>query len=448
MGRCSAPSLTSSSPSSRACPASGTGPRSASRFTSSACRRRRPRRCERDPRGKGAHRLLHGVREPHGGGALHHLPRRAARPLGDLRRRAAGRSRVDGADRRLPRRLPRARRRALAPRRRRARAPADRRALAPSGAKRRPGGRARDQPEHDRRGHGLLRRRPPAGPDTGHAPKRAASPLGATSSTRTRSRLTVPWPAGARCRSTPPPLNPLEPPPPYPALPLVSRSRAAFSSICEMASSPQGLQGRMPLLSREPSGLSAHHFHPQRLVALLVLVLAAALPTLIRMTETAFEAPARIEPAEPDEARQHVGTVVMKFGGTSVADPEKIRRCAAARRGARAGTASSASSRRWAARPTSSSISRTRVAPAEPARARHAHLGRRADLVRARGDGDLRPRARGDLAHRLAGRHRHRHRPRQGEDRRDARTAHPRGARRRADRARRRLPGRLEPRST
>jgi aspartate kinase len=44
------------------------------------------------------------------------------------------------------------------------------------------------------------------------------------------------------------------------------------------------------------------------------------------MTETAFEAPARIEPAEP-VAR--IGTVVMKFGGTSVADPEKIRRCAA-----------------------------------------------------------------------------------------------------------------------
>jgi aspartate kinase len=44
------------------------------------------------------------------------------------------------------------------------------------------------------------------------------------------------------------------------------------------------------------------------------------------MTETAFEAVARIEPSEP-EAR--TGTVVMKFGGTSVADPEKIRRVAA-----------------------------------------------------------------------------------------------------------------------
>jgi aspartate kinase len=43
------------------------------------------------------------------------------------------------------------------------------------------------------------------------------------------------------------------------------------------------------------------------------------------MTETAFEAVARIEPSEP-EAR--TGTVVMKFGGTSVADPEKICRVA------------------------------------------------------------------------------------------------------------------------
>jgi aspartate kinase len=44
------------------------------------------------------------------------------------------------------------------------------------------------------------------------------------------------------------------------------------------------------------------------------------------MTETAFESVARIEPSEP-EAR--TGTVVMKFGGTSVADPKKIRRVAA-----------------------------------------------------------------------------------------------------------------------
>jgi aspartate kinase len=43
------------------------------------------------------------------------------------------------------------------------------------------------------------------------------------------------------------------------------------------------------------------------------------------VTETAYE----IVPAvEGDEAPAHVGTLVLKFGGTSVADPEKIRRVA------------------------------------------------------------------------------------------------------------------------
>jgi aspartate kinase len=43
------------------------------------------------------------------------------------------------------------------------------------------------------------------------------------------------------------------------------------------------------------------------------------------MTETAFEAVPEVESDEPP----HVGTLVMKFGGTSVADAEKIRRVAA-----------------------------------------------------------------------------------------------------------------------
>jgi aspartate kinase len=43
------------------------------------------------------------------------------------------------------------------------------------------------------------------------------------------------------------------------------------------------------------------------------------------MTETAFEAVPEVESDEPP----HLGTLVMKFGGTSVADPEKIRRVAA-----------------------------------------------------------------------------------------------------------------------
>jgi len=44
------------------------------------------------------------------------------------------------------------------------------------------------------------------------------------------------------------------------------------------------------------------------------------------MTETAFETLPAVEPAEP---RTSAGTIVMKFGGTSVADPDKIRRVAA-----------------------------------------------------------------------------------------------------------------------
>src|ERR687898_3302097 len=43
------------------------------------------------------------------------------------------------------------------------------------------------------------------------------------------------------------------------------------------------------------------------------------------MAERAYEAVPAVEPAEP---RAAAGTVVMKFGGTSVADPDKIRRVA------------------------------------------------------------------------------------------------------------------------
>jgi aspartate kinase len=43
------------------------------------------------------------------------------------------------------------------------------------------------------------------------------------------------------------------------------------------------------------------------------------------LTETTFEPVPAVEPAEPPAA---AGTLVMKFGGTSVADPQKIRRVA------------------------------------------------------------------------------------------------------------------------
>jgi aspartate kinase len=43
------------------------------------------------------------------------------------------------------------------------------------------------------------------------------------------------------------------------------------------------------------------------------------------MTQTAYEAVPAVAPADPRASR---GTIVMKFGGTSVADPEKVRRVA------------------------------------------------------------------------------------------------------------------------
>src|ERR687892_2184597 len=52
---------------------------------------------------------------------------------------------------------------------------------------------------------------------------------------------------------------------------------------------------------------------------------AGPAPTIGGVTETAFETLPAVEPAEP---RAAAGTVVMKFGGTSVADPDKIRRVA------------------------------------------------------------------------------------------------------------------------
>ena len=91
----------------------------------------RARARRRDPRGQGEDRALRGLLQPRRGAALHDLPGRAPRPDVDLRRRGAGRRDPDRAHARVPRPLPRARRRAVADRRRRPRGPADRRALRP-----------------------------------------------------------------------------------------------------------------------------------------------------------------------------------------------------------------------------------------------------------------------------------------------------------------------------
>ena len=114
--------------------------------------------------GEGARPLLPRVREPDRGGDVRDLPRRPPRPHDDLRRRAARRRRLARADARVPRPLPRARRRAQPDRRRRPRRPAHRRADPPRRRERRHRGRARDEPDDDRRGDRRLPRRPAARP--------------------------------------------------------------------------------------------------------------------------------------------------------------------------------------------------------------------------------------------------------------------------------------------
>ena len=170
-------------------PGIGSGRRSGSRSTSSSVSTEEAlmRSRERDRGREGARPLLQRVRQPHRGGDVRDLPRRAARPRAHLRRRAAGRPRLARARPREYRGLYHvARRRAVAARRRRAVAPAHRRAAAPRRAERRAGGRARDEPEHDRRGDRRVPRRPAARPRARDAASRAACPSAATSSTRTR----------------------------------------------------------------------------------------------------------------------------------------------------------------------------------------------------------------------------------------------------------------------
>ena len=82
-----------------------------------------------DPGRQGEDHALRDLLQPRRGPALRDLPRRAPRHRADLRRRGARRRDPDRAHARVPRPLPRARRRALADRRRRAGGPAARAAL-------------------------------------------------------------------------------------------------------------------------------------------------------------------------------------------------------------------------------------------------------------------------------------------------------------------------------
>ena len=87
-----------------------------------------------DHRGEGEGRPLRGVLQPLRGAALPHLRRPRTATGDDLRGRGARRRDPDRAHPRVPRPLPRARRRPLADRRRRRRGPEDRRAAAPGRA--------------------------------------------------------------------------------------------------------------------------------------------------------------------------------------------------------------------------------------------------------------------------------------------------------------------------
>ena len=114
--------------------------------------------------------------------------RTSAATVADLRRRGAGRRDPDRAHGRVSRPLPRARRRALADRRHRPRGPEDRRARrAASTAARVERGRARDQPDDDRRGDRPPHRRPAARQGRRSPGSPAACRSAPTSSTPTRS---------------------------------------------------------------------------------------------------------------------------------------------------------------------------------------------------------------------------------------------------------------------
>ena len=111
-----------------------------------------------------------------------------------------------------------------------------------------------------------------------------------------------------------------------------------------------------------------------------------------------------------------MGLVVQKYGGSSVADAEGIKRVAKrivdttqGRPRGRRGRVGDGRHHRRADRPRPAGHPAAR----RP-RARHAAHRRRADLDGAAGHGDRQPRPRGPVLHRQPGRRHHRLRPRQG----------------------------------
>ena len=459
--------------------------------------------------GEGARPLLPRVRQPHRGGAL----RRSAPTRGATTRLiCVVEQPVDVVSlertRGVPRPLPRARRRALAARRRRAERPAHRRAAPPRRRERRAGGRARDQPEHDRRGD--RRASSPTGYAAASASRgsRAGFPSAATSSTPTRSPSAGRSPAAARCstrwttapgtarsgrrsRSRRPRAGARRRPRRSTASQLVawlsstmSNHASATSSVpspprsapthgdrrqAASAVSRNAQRERRSKPDHATSQCSVSWCGPARRASQIVhgsrpRPIGAeddrsptcrsvggrrlhGLPTLSQMTTTEFEA----VPAVERRAARTPGLVVMKFGGTSVgdADEAEARRAARSSRRARPGARSSPSLS--AMGDTTDELIRLahEVSPTPaPARVRHARLGRRADLERARAR--WRSTTSATRPSRSPARRRGSSPTRRTRRRRSSRCARRRihealDARR--DRARRRLPGRLRPTS-
>ena len=140
------------------------------------------------------------------------------------------------------------------------------------------------------------------------------------------------------------------------------------------------------------------------------------------------------------------GIVVMKFGGTSVADAERL--ISAAKRMVRAREDGHSVVAVLSARgaTTDQLVEMAQEISPEPhPREMDMLLSTgRADLVRPVRDGAQRPRQPGDLTVGVAGRHRDRHVTHQGADPGRARGSHPRRPRGRQHRAGGRVPGRLD----
>ena len=125
------------------------------------------------------------------------------------------------------------------------------------------------------------------------------------------------------------------------------------------------------------------------------------------------------------EAVRTPGLVVMKFGGTSVGDTDKLKRVAERLVAAREAGAKVVGVLSAMGQTTDELIRLAHEVSPTPHPREYDMLVStgETDLERALRDGDPRPRPRGRLVHRLAGRDRHRRHPHEGEDRRGARRA-------------------------